>query len=175
MHPNPGRAPASRGKSNSFSVAPWWLLGSHRPDRGVADYTYTWTVTVTVCVIEPDVALIVIVYVPGVVRIVVATVRVDMPVPPAVRVTDVGLRLAVGYTTQRPEQEIDVLKPIIPANPFKLVSVIVDVPDDPIWMLKDAGVALMLKSGGGGGGGEGVTEASFDRGPSPAAFTAETW
>ena len=119
--------------------------------------------------------MIVIVYVPGVVRIVVATVRVDMPVPPAVRVTDVGLRLAVGYTTQRPEQEIDVLKPIIPANPFKLVSVIVDVPDDPIWMLKDAGVALMLKSGGGGGGGEGVAEASFDRGPSPAPFTAETW
>ena len=131
------------------------------------------TVTVTVCVFEPDVAVIVIVYVPGVVATDVATVRVEMPVPPEVKVTDVGLRLAVGYTRQRPEQEIDVLKPIVPANPFKLVSVIVDVPDDPIGMLRDAGVALMLKSGGGGGG-DGVADASFDRGPSPAAFTAET-
>ena len=131
------------------------------------------TVTVTVCVIEPDVAVIVMVYVPGVVRTDVATVRVDMPDPPAVRVTDVGLRLAVGYMRQRPEQAIDVLNPIVPANPFKLVSAIVDVPDDPIWMLRDAGVALMPKSGGGVGG-EGVADASFDRGPSPAAFTAET-
>src|SRR5437667_38493 len=88
--------------------------------------------------------------------------------------TDVGLRLAVGYMRQRPEQAIDVLKPIVPANPFRLVSAIVDVPDDPIWRLRDAGVALMPKSGGGGGGGEGVAEASFDRGPSPAPFTAET-
>ena len=144
-------------------------------DRGVADYRVTWTVTVTVCVIEPDVAVIVIVYVPGVVRTDVATVRVDTPVPPEVKVTDVGLRLAVGYMRQRPEQAIEVLRSIVPANPFKLVSAIVDVPDDPIWMLRDAGVALMPKSGGGGGGGEGVAEASFDRGPSPAAFTAETW
>ena len=132
------------------------------------------TVTVTVCVIEPDVAVIVTVYVPGVVRTDVATVRVDTPVPPELKVTDVGLRLAVGKTRQRPEQEeIDALKPIVPANPFKLVSAIVEVPDDPIWMLRDAGVALMLKSGGGGGGGEGVAEASFDRGLSPAEFTAE--
>jgi hypothetical protein len=41
-------------------------------------------------------------------------------------------------------------------------------------MLRDAGVALMPKSGGGGGG-AGVADASFDRGPSPAAFTALTW
>src|SRR5438445_11474243 len=113
------------------------------------------------------------VYVPSVVRTEVATVRVDTPDPPAVKVTDVGLRLAVGYTRQRPEQAIDVLRPIVPANPFKLVSAIVEVPDDPIWMLRDAGVALMPKSGGGGGGGEGVAEASFDRGLSPAEFTAE--
>src|SRR2546421_1258331 len=162
------------GELNSFSLAPWWLLGSHRCDRGVANHRDTVTVTVTVCVIEPDVAVIVIVYVPGVVRTDVATVRVDMPVPPEVKVTDVGLRLAVGYMRQRPEQAIEVLNPIVPANPFRLVSVIVDVPDDPIWMLRDAGVALMPKSGGGGGGGEGVADASFDRGPSPAAFMAET-
>ena len=148
--------------------------GIARHDRVIPNHTYTWTVTVTVCVIEPDVAVIVIVYVPGVVRTDVATVRVDTPVPPEVKVTDVGLRLAVGYMRQRPEQAIDVLRPIVPANPFKLVSAIVDVPDDPIWMLRDAGVALMPKSGGGGGGGEGAAEASFDRGPSPAAFTAET-
>src|SRR2546430_13307698 len=76
---------------------------------------------------------------------------------------------------QRPEQAIDVLNPIVPANPFKLVNVIVDVPDEPMWMLRDAGVALMPKSGGGGGGGEGVAGASFDRGPSPAALPARTW
>src|SRR5207247_10006097 len=76
---------------------------------------------------------------------------------------------------QRPEQAIEVLNPIVPANPFKLVSAIVDVPDDPIWRLRDAGVALMPKSGGGGGGGEGVADASFDRGPSPAARPARTW
>jgi hypothetical protein len=146
----------------------------HRRDRRVADHTYTWTVTVTVCVIEPEVAVIVTVYVPGVVRTEVETVRVDAPVPPADRVTDVGFRLAVGYTTQTPEQAIDVLRPIVPANPFKLVSVIVDVPDDPMWMLRETGEALMPKFGGGGGA-EGVAEASFDLGPSPAEFTALTW
>src|SRR2546421_11973583 len=98
-----------------------------------------------------------------------------MPDPTEVSVTDVGLRLAVGYTRQRPEQAIEVLRPIVPANPFRLVSVIVDVPDDPIWMLRDAGVALMPKSGGGGGGGEGGADASVDRGPSPAAVMAESW
>jgi len=83
-------------------------------------------------VIEPDVAVIVTVYVPGVVRIDVATIRVDVVVPPAVSVTVVGLRVAVGYMRQRPEQAIDALRPIPPPNPFKLVSVMVDVPDDPI-------------------------------------------
>src|SRR5207247_8720832 len=102
------------------------------------DYRVTWTVSVSVCVIEPDVAVIVIVYGPGVVRTDVATVRVDTPVPREVKVTDVGWRLAVGYMRQRPEQAIEVLRPIVPANPFKLVSAIVDVPDDPIWMLRDA-------------------------------------
>src|SRR2546430_12541975 len=75
---------------------------------------------------------------------------------------------------QRPEQAIDVLNPIVPANPFKLVSVIVDVPDDPMWRLRDAGVALMPKSGGGGGGGEGVADAPVARGPSPAPVTGQT-
>src|SRR5437870_3816012 len=105
------------------------------------------------------------VYVPSVVRTEVATVRVDTPDPPAVKVTDVGLRLAVGYTRQRPEQAIDVLRPIVPANPFKLVSAIVEVLDDPIWILRDAGVALMPKSGGGGGGAEGPAEPRSTAGP----------
>src|SRR5207247_11260275 len=120
-------------------------------------------------------AVVVLGDVAGVVRADAADRRVDTLVRPEGKVTDVGLRLAVGYMRQRAEQAIDVLNPIVPANPFKLVSAIVDVPDDPIWRLRDAGVALMPKSGGGGGGGEGVADASFDRGPSPAAFTAETW
>ena len=41
----------------------------------------------------------------------------------------------------------------------------------------EVGVQVKSTVGGafGGGGGEGVAEASFDRGPSPAPFTAETW
>src|SRR5438552_16753385 len=108
------------GELNSFRVAPWWLLGSHRYDRDVADYRVTWTVTVTVCVIEPDVALIVIVYVPGVVRTDVATVRVDTPVPPERKVTDGGLRLAVGYMRQGRARASHGRKRIVPAHTINL-------------------------------------------------------
>src|SRR6266566_4703422 len=97
------------------SILPGGFSGSHRRDPIVANHRRdTWTVTVTVCVIEPDVAVIVTVYVPGVVRIDVATIRVDVVVPPAVSVTVVGLRVAVGYMRQRPEQAIDALRPIPP-------------------------------------------------------------
>ena len=75
---------------------------------------------------------------------------------------------------QVPEHAIDGLRLTVPANPFRLDRVIVDVPDDPRCIVRELGAALMLKSGGGGGGAVGVAETSFDFGLSPAPFVAVT-
>ncbi len=49
-------------------------------------------------------------------------VRLDVPVPPGLSVTLVGLTDAV-----MPEGETDVVKLTVPANPFRLDRVIVEV------------------------------------------------
>jgi len=68
-------------------------------------------------VIDPLVAVTVTVYVPSVVRRDVDTVRVDVPLPPDVSATLVGLRDTVGHTKTRPDDEIDAVKDTLPENP----------------------------------------------------------
>ncbi len=52
--------------------------------------------------------------------------RVDDPDPPEVRVTFVGLSEAT-----RPEGDADAETATVPANPYRLPRLILDVPDDP--------------------------------------------
>ena len=72
--------------------------------------------------------VIVTVYVPPVDEV---TVRVDMPELPEVRATLVGLAEAV-----RPEGETEVVSATLPANPPRLLSVIVEAPDWPARIVK---------------------------------------
>ena len=62
------------------------------------------------------------------------TVRVAVPVPPALRVTFVGLILAVN-----PDEEVEVVKVTLPLNPFRLASVMVDVADELSWTKRGDG------------------------------------
>ena len=111
----------------------------------------TCTVSATACVIEPTVAVTVTVYVAGVVKRLVETVSVDEAVPFAGSVTLVGLSDAVGHTRTMSEEEIDTLRFPVPESPLTLVRVIVDVPDEPMTILNETGLAPIVKSPGGGG------------------------
>ncbi len=67
-----------------------------------------------------------------------------MPEPPDVRDTVVGVHVAVS-----PVDGVTVLETVRdPTNPFKLVRVTVDVPDEPTGKVTVEGLATMLKSGG---------------------------
>jgi hypothetical protein len=98
----------------------------------------------------PLVAVIVTMYVPGVVRSDVDTVNVDELVLRDCRLTADGARDAVGFEGERPAVRLagatwaDMLTP--PENPLRLVSVNVDVPEDPIEMERDPGLAVRPKS-----------------------------
>jgi hypothetical protein len=89
-------------------------------------------------------------YVPGVVRSDVDTVNVDELVLRDCRLTADGARDAVGFEGERPAVRLagatwaDMLTP--PENPLRLVSLNVDVPEDPIEMERDAGLAVRPKS-----------------------------
>ena len=78
------------------------------------------------------------------------TVNVDEPVLWDCRLTADGVRDAVGFEGESPAVRLvgvtwaDRLTP--PENPLMLVSVNVDVPDEPIEMERDAGLAATLKS-----------------------------
>ncbi len=69
------------------------------------------------------------------------TVRVDVPEPPGVRPTLVGLRLWV-----RLEGETVVDREIVPENPPRLARVTVDVPEDPRLMVRVLGLEDSVKS-----------------------------
>jgi len=92
--------------------------------------------------------------VPGVVRRLVETLRVEEPVPLAASVTLVGLSEAVGSLSEIGPAAVAV-RVVVPVNPLRLVSEIVDEPEDPALRLILVGFAVMLKSGAGGGGGGG--------------------
>ena len=70
--------------------------------------------------------------------------QMDMAEIPEVRITLVGAHDAVRPVTGL----TDVNRLRDPANPFKLVSVTVDVPDEPAGNVTIDGLAATLKSGG---------------------------
>jgi len=125
------------------------------PVRARSHRSLTTIVKLTECVIEPIVAVTVTVYVPGVVKSDVETVRVDVAVPSAANVTLLGLTATVGQIRIKSDDEIDALKLAVPERLLRLVSVIVELPDAPQTITMEAGEAPMLKSPGGGGGGGG--------------------
>jgi hypothetical protein len=99
----------------------------------------TVTATVVVRAVDPFVAVIVTVYVPVGVEAVVETVRVEVAVPPERRFRFVALRETVG-----PAGEIEGARLTALLNPLKLVSVMVEVAEDPGRIEKLLGLALRL-------------------------------
>ena len=78
------------------------------------------------------------------------TVNVDEPALWGCRFTVDGARDVDGFEGERPAVRLVGVtwadKPTPPENPFMLVSVNMDVPDEPIEMERDAGLAATLKS-----------------------------
>jgi len=66
-------------------------------------------------------------------------------VPLDERVSDVGLKVGLGPGG---ETEADTLT--VPLKPFWLVTVSVELPDEPCWMLREFGLNVTEKSGVGG-------------------------
>ncbi len=105
------------------------------------------TVTATVAEWESDplVPVTVTVYVPAALAVVGEKVRTKEPVPPAARVT-----VVVAGLKGRPAGEETLFRVTVPAKPFRLARLIVDVVEDPWTTETEAGVAPILKSGVGG-------------------------
>ena len=127
------------------------------PVRARSHRSLTTIVKLTECVIEPIVAVTVTVYVPGVVKSDVETVKVDVAVPSAAKVTLLGLTETVGHTRTRSDDEIEALTLPAPERPFRLVSVIVHTTDPETVTVRELDEAPMLKSPGGEGGGGALT------------------
>jgi len=72
------------------------------------------------------------------------TFRVELPEPPAVSVTLDGSRLLVG-----PVGGVVATSPTIPENPLTLESAIAEVLEVPWTIVKDVGLAEIIKSGEG--------------------------
>ena len=70
------------------------------------------------------------------------TVSVESPVPPVRSVMLDGVRLDVG-----PEGETCTVRETVPVNPLMLVMLIVDMPEDPEFMVRLPGLAEIVKSG----------------------------
>lgn len=73
------------------------------------------------------------------------TVIVEVAVPPEGKVTFVGLK-----NTDGPTLEIEAVKLMLPVNPFMLLRLIVEVPEDPRITVRLVGLAFNVKSGCGG-------------------------
>ena len=110
----------------------------------------------------------VIVKPPFAVVVVVETVSTDVPVPPEVNVTLLGLRAIWGPAGTSGEMVAERL--IVPARPFKLVRVIVEVAELLALMVKESGFAVIWKFGGVAG----VAAKAEKLGPS-AAKPAVIW
>src|SRR2546426_7830383 len=89
-------------------------------------------------------------YVPGVVRSDADTVRVAEPVPPGCRLTADELRAAVGWAGESPAVRLEgatfAVRLTLPEKPLTLVKVNVQVPEDPIEMDNEDGLAATPKS-----------------------------
>jgi hypothetical protein len=79
------------------------------------------------------------VYVPALTPLPTLTVRVDVPDPP--EMVDV-LNVAVG-----PVGEMVVVRVTVPVKPLVGEIDIVDVPDLPVWVVRDDGLTEIVKSG----------------------------
>ena len=94
--------------------------------------------------------MIVTIYVPGVVRSDADTVRVAEPVPPGCRLTEDELRTAVGWAGESPAVRLEgatfAVRLTLPEKPLTLVNVNVEVPEDPIEMDSEVGLAATPKS-----------------------------
>lgn len=100
------------------------------------------TVIVTEWETEPLVAVTVMVYAPIGVLCTALTLRVEVPCPPGVRVTDELLSDVFGPCVG----ETAVERVTVPVNPLRLVSVIRLVPDAPRGRLSEDGLMEMEKS-----------------------------
>ncbi len=105
------------------------------------------TVTATVAGWDSDplVPVTVTVYVPAALVVVGEKARTKEPMPPAARVT-----VVVAGLKGRPAGEETLFRVTVPAKPFRLARLIVDVVEDPWTTETEAGVAPILKSGVGG-------------------------
>ena len=81
----------------------------------------------------------------------VMNVRVADAVPPDARITLVGLILHEGQTGAGQSGEGEVNRLTVPANPLRLVNVIVEIALDPDCTFCEPGLAAIAKSGVGGG------------------------
>ena len=74
----------------------------------------------------------------------VETIRIESPDPPLVRVIAVGLKEAVGPLLIMGLTVT--VRLTVALNPFRLVSVMLLVPEEPLRMLNTVGLALIVKS-----------------------------
>ena len=100
------------------------------------------TVIVTECEIEPLVAVTVIVYAPIGVLCNALTLSIEVPCPPDVKVTDELLSDVLGPDVG----ETTVARFMVPVKPFRLVRDIVDPAEEPLEIVIDDGLDVMLKS-----------------------------
>jgi hypothetical protein len=103
------------------------------------------SVTVAVWLIDPLVPVMLTVKVPRESALVPWNVSVEVVDPPADTVTGLELKVSVTPATGSAERDT------VPANPFKLVTVMVTDPDPVRCIVRLVGEALMLKSGAAGG------------------------
>ena len=92
---------------------------------------------------DPLVAVTLTLYVPGA-ALAVVTFRLELPAPFEVRVIVEGLRLVEG-----PVGETEAAMVTVPVNELRLVTVTVDLPEDPWRMVNEVGLAERPKSGAG--------------------------
>jgi len=91
----------------------------------------------------PLVAVTLTLYVPAA-ALAEVTFRVELPAPFEVSVIVEGLRLVVG-----PMGKTEAAMVTVPVSELRLVTVIVDFPEDPWRMVNEVGLAERLKSGAG--------------------------
>src|SRR5260370_24266357 len=111
---------------------------------GVSEGGRTWTYIPRNCVRVPAWQKTGTKYIPAEVVLVVAKSRTDVAVPPELRTTLVGLRIAVGSLT-------GVVRVIVPAKPFIEARVMVKVALLPAVMAPMVELVDIWKVGGGGG------------------------
>ncbi len=109
-------------------------------DRAEIVKSITLTVTVIEWERDPLVPRIVTMYEPLVVE---PTVRVEVAVPPLVRVTLVELRAVV-----RPIGETRVERLTVPVKPYRLETAMVEVTEEPARTVRLVGLVMTLKLGG---------------------------